>query len=69
MSIPSPLTEASPTSLQELFDKDPLSLTDDDVERIVGELRAQRDRWEKASPKQKSKLEAVTDISVEDLGI
>ena len=35
----------SPTTLEELFDKDPLLLTDSDVEKIVQELRAKRLAW------------------------
>lgn len=65
-----PLAEASPLSLQELFDKDPLSLSDDDIERIVTELRAARAKWEAAPKGRAPKAEAKplpTDLA--DLGL
>lgn len=64
----SPLAEASPESLQELFDKDPLELTDHDVERIVAELREQRGRWTQAEKKGK-KVAAPKSISLADLDL
>jgi protein tyrosine phosphatase len=65
----SPLAEANPESLQEIFDKDPLSLTDDNIEQVVQELRAQRDKWELAEKKTKAKAQVVSNISLEDLGL
>jgi hypothetical protein len=68
---PSPLTEASPNSLQELFDADPLQLNDDDISRIVQELRAQRERWlqgEAAGKGKRTKAQTVT-VSLDDLGV
>lgn len=67
----SPLSEASPESLQELFDKDPLKLTDPDIERVVTELRAQRGRWEISQKTRKApKAETIsTAASLEDLGL
>lgn len=66
---PSPLTEASPTSLEELFSKDPFEFSKQDEEAIVKALRAQRANWEiaerngatkapgvKAAPKPKETL-------------
>lgn len=41
----SPLDEAKPESLEELFSRDPLDLTSDDVARIVSELRVRRSQW------------------------
>ena len=64
----SPLLEAQAESLQELFDKDPLQLTDSDVEKIVTELRAQRGRWLIAEKKGKSKS-APKNITLDDLDI
>lgn len=64
----SPLAEANPQSLQELFDRDPLQLTDDDIEKIVCELRTQRDRWQQAEKKGKAKRDLVT-VSLDDLGV
>ncbi len=43
----SPLSEADPQSLDDLYSADPLSLTDSDVERIVSDLREKREQWEK----------------------
>lgn len=68
----SPLAEADPRSLQQIFDDDPLNLTDDDIERVVVELRAQRSRWEKAEkagPKKSKAVAAPSAISAEDLGL
>ena len=64
----SPLAEAQPESLQELFDKDPLLLTDPDVERIVTELRKARDLWAVAEKKGK-KVAAPKNISLSDLDL
>lgn len=63
-----PLAEAEAESLQELFDKDPLKLTRDDIETIVSELRAQRERFAKAEAKPK-KQAAPASLSIEDLGL
>jgi hypothetical protein len=65
-----PLSEASPTSLQDLFDKDPLSLTDSDIEQIVSSLRAARVKWESAPKGRAPKAEPKplpTDLA--DLGL
>ena len=63
-----PLTEAASDSLQELFDRDPLQLTDHDIERIVTELRAQRERWQVAE-KKGAKRPAPKNISLSDLDL
>jgi predicted DNA-binding transcriptional regulator YafY len=67
----SPLAEASPESLQELFDKDPLQLTSDDIERIVTELRAQRERWKaaEATGAHKRVKKEVVKLDLADLGL
>lgn len=70
------LNEASPESLSDLFDRDPLSLTDDNVARIVAELRLQRARWATSEEAKKSaprvakaapKIKAEASLSIEDL--
>lgn len=66
-SSASPLEEATPDSLQELFDRDPLQLTDSDIEKIVTELRAQRARWEVREAKPK-KTSAPATLDLKDLG-
>lgn len=66
-----PLAEASPESLQELLDKDPLKLTDSDIERVVTSLREARSKWEQSEKKGRApKAEAKplpTDLA--DLGL
>ena len=64
----SPLLEASPDSLQELFDKDPLQLTSQDIDRIVAELRSQRERFVQAERKGKRQA-APKNISLADLDL
>lgn len=43
----SPLSEADPKSLDDLFNEDPLNLTNDDLDRLVLALRENRAQWEK----------------------
>lgn len=40
-----PIQEMSPSSLDELFQRDPMKLTDGDVALIVARLREQRTQW------------------------
>jgi hypothetical protein len=68
-----PLREASPESLNELFERDPLSLSDSDVESIVQQLRVARSKWaeeeaQKKSAGKKSKP-ADANLSLDDLGL
>ncbi len=53
----SPLSEAEPNSLDELFNRDPLELADQDIQRIVAVFRAQRKNFdlEEASAKKSGK--------------
>lgn len=44
-TISTPLTIPDPASLDELFSRDPLELTDSDVDCIVTKLREDRKRW------------------------
>lgn len=58
----SPLAEAKPESLDELFSRDPLSLSDSDVDQIVDSLRAHRRLWaqeEKSSKKAGTRTNSV----------
>jgi hypothetical protein len=64
----SPLAAASPSSLAELFERDPLNLTDGDIERIVQELRSAREKWIIAEKKGK-KVAASGTLSLSDLGL
>ena len=45
--MPTPLSEAEPRSLDELYSADPLSLTDDDIDKMVADLREKRVLWAK----------------------
>ena len=71
----SPLAEVNPTSLDELVSRDPLGLSDQDVETIVGALRAQREKFQalEASGKRptaaKTKVAATPGLSLADLGL
>lgn len=73
-----PLAEASTESLEELFNRDPLTLQKGDRRRIVEALRAQRAKWQveeaagakrasapKAEPK--AKKSSLPEISLSDL--
>jgi hypothetical protein len=68
-NAPSPLAEASPTSLDELFSLDPLQLTDENIDRIVLELRAQRDRWQQTEKKGRGKKAETVTLNLDDLGL
>ena len=76
----SPLLEAPATSLDELFARDPLDLSDADLAAIVTELRRQRVRWKQAEaegkPARAAKakapkltLDQAKDLSLADLGL
>ena len=73
-----PLAEAAPESLDELFSRDPLKLQQQDIRNIINQLRDQRARWRAAeasgatrAPKLKSTSpkKAVGTSSLEDLGL
>jgi len=61
----SPLIEADAESIDELFDKDPLKLSDQNVDSIVQEMRASRTNWmaEEQASKTKGKSKKI-DLSV-----
>jgi len=71
-----PLLEADPLSLDELFSRDPLGLNDQDIGKIVSDLRRQRVKWKitedlpkeaKAKPKASKKVDL--NLSLGDLGL
>ena len=74
-----PLTEASPQSLDELFSRDPLELSNQDIAVIVAKFRALREQWlvDEAQGKTKGRrAEAVPQggepkrkLSLADLGL
>jgi hypothetical protein len=68
VSEPSALPAFSPTSLDELFSRDPLQLADQDLDIIVEELRRQRAAWEtgqKAKPRETK--QTGKNLSLDDL--
>lgn len=69
--LQSPVTEAKIESLQELFDKDPMDLSEQDIDRIVLELRKARVEFiEKEKAPKKAKIQPPsTPLSLTDLGI
>ncbi len=75
LPISSALSEASPDSLRELFDRDPESYSTQDLARVVAELRAQRERFALAektasAPKgKKLQINQKINLSAEELGL
>ncbi len=66
----SSLSEASPQSLDELFSRDPLKLSDTDIMTIVVELRRQREKWELSGAKSKDpEAKKVMPKSLSDIGL
>lgn len=68
----SPLAEVQPQTLGELFSRDPLSLSDQDIDKIVEELRRQRAKWQEAEAtgrKSAAKAAAPSHISLADIGL
>lgn len=69
------LREASPSSLDELFSRDPEHYSTQDLDRIVHALREQRERWAKTEAEPKSRAvravkaapRAAQKLSAEDL--
>jgi hypothetical protein len=75
-----PLTEAKPTSLDELFNRDPLDLADKDIDVIVAEFTRQRRAWveaeaagkaprAKAAPGGESNRAKAAKLTLEDLDL
>lgn len=72
--LKSPLHSAAPESLDELFSRDPLELTDQNLDQIVSHLRAQRHQWaqEEATGAKKSKAKQIKPkerVKIEDLNL
>lgn len=64
----SPIQQVSPTSLEALFNKNPLELTDQEIDQITAAERAARLNW-KPEEKKKSKVDASPNISLDELGL
>lgn len=47
--VQSPLSEAEPTSLQELFSRDPFKMSTQDFQQVIAEIRAHYKRLETAT--------------------
>lgn len=45
MERPSPLSEIDPAVVQEFFSKDPLDLTDAELDMMIEHMRANRKNW------------------------
>lgn len=71
--LPSPLLEAKVDSLAELMARDPLKLSEPDIERIVLELRRKRADWqaadESAAATRKARKPQAQKINLDDLDI
>ena len=68
MTDNSPLAEADPASLEELFSRDPLKLSDLDIDRIIEAERAQRAKLALAPEKEpRKRADARTEISADDI--
>ena len=50
----SPLKQADPKSLDELFNADPLDITNTDLEALVAEYRLNRHKWAKEEAESKT---------------
>lgn len=66
--MPSPIQLIDPNSLEAIFNKNPLELSDAEIDRIVEVERAARLNW-KPEEKKKSKVDADPKLSLEDLGL
>jgi len=70
------MTEPEKTDINELFNRDPLSLTDDDITAIIAEMRKKRHLFKSApapgkktsEPKLTAKQKSVSGLDI-DLGI
>jgi len=77
METPStPLTEVSPTALNELFEREPDTLTDEEVGIIVSKFRSDRAKWafseqiKSVTGKRSAKSTPLpTNLSLESLGL
>ncbi len=70
------LAKISPASLDELFSRDPLQLSDQDIDTIVGKLREQRLDWvakeaQGKAPRAKTAKAGpdVKSMTLDDLGL
>ena len=64
----SSMKNVTPTSLDRLFNQNPLEMSDSDVSAIVEALRKDRLNW-KPEEKKKAKVDAAPTLSLDDLDI
>jgi hypothetical protein len=67
-----PLTEASGDTIADLFARDPLDLTDAEVDRIIDELRKKRVEWFEEETRAKAEGRRAlpsAGVKLEDLGL
>lgn len=64
----SPITQVNPNSLEAIFNKNPLELTDAEIDKIVEVERTARLNW-KPEEKKKSKVDAAPTLKLEDLDL
>lgn len=72
-----PLAQVSPTSLNELFNKDPRTLEDGEITQIIAALRKDRENWvteeriakAKGTTKKAPKIAASESIKLDDLDL
>lgn len=68
---PTPLSQASPESLNEIFNKDPELVSDEDIAKVVAVLRADREKFiqNEKKPKAAPKAKADDKLTLEDLDL
>lgn len=64
----SPIQQINPTSIQAIANKNPLELSDEEIDLIVAYERNARLNW-KPEEKKKSKIDAAPTLKLEDLGL
>lgn len=63
-TISSPLTEVDPAAIAELFNRDPETLTDTEVNTLIAEYRKRRSEWLIVEEKTKAKPKGAKGIPV-----
>ena len=66
--LTSPIQQVKPDSLEAIFNKNPLELTDEDIAKIVEAERTARLNW-KPEEKKKSKVDAPSNLTLGDLDL
>jgi hypothetical protein len=61
--------ESDNNDMSELFRRNPLALTDNDIDRIIVELRKQRQFWDIKEKEPKKKAEPKVAIDLDAIGL